>query len=120
MHYGRLLYRLIRDVVIAYPALVPVYVLKADIGNVFYLIGMQPMEAPTMGLVSPLDVSGEDMVAIPFTLPMGCKNSMPIFCAAKDTVVDLVNASLRCNQPSHKHKLEELTEVVVLTDSLHL
>ena len=39
--------------VIAYPALGPVYVLKKDISDKFYFIRKRPLDMPKMGLVSP-------------------------------------------------------------------
>ena len=53
MQYVRALERLIREVVIYDLALVPVYVLKADVSDSFYCIGLQPTGAPNMGLVFP-------------------------------------------------------------------
>ena len=57
------------------------------------------------------------MVEITFNLPMGWKNYLPIFCMATETVADLANASLRCNQPYRKHKMDDLSEAIVIPDS---
>ena len=51
MQYGRAVYHLIREVVIADLALGPIYVLKADASNGFYHIGMQPRDTLKLGLV---------------------------------------------------------------------
>ena len=42
MQYGRALYRLIREIVYADPALGYVYLLKADLSDGFYCIGLRP------------------------------------------------------------------------------
>ena len=36
---------------------------------------------------------------------------------AKEKVADLVNPALRCNQPYHKHKLDDRMESLVIMDS---
>ena len=53
MQYGRSLERLIREVVIAYPAPGPVHVLKEDVSASFYCIELQPTDSPKMGIVFP-------------------------------------------------------------------
>ena len=53
------------------------------------------------------------MVAIPLTLPMGWKNSPPLFCTATETVADLANRSLHSHHPSRPHKLDDRAEVIV-------
>ena len=53
------------------PALGSVYILKADVSNSLYRIIMQPIDATKLGLVFPLGISGEDLVPIPLTVPMG-------------------------------------------------
>ena len=52
------------------------------------------------------------MVAIPLTLPMGWKNSPPLFCTAMETVADLANKALRTHQPSKQHLLDIRVEAV--------
>ena len=57
--------------VIADPALGPVYVLKEDISNGFYRIVLRPTDAPNMGLGFISDGSGEELVEIRITISMG-------------------------------------------------
>ena len=52
IQYGRALDRLIRDLVISYPSLGPVYVLEADISDGFYCIVLHPKDKPKLGLGS--------------------------------------------------------------------
>ena len=80
MQYGRALDRLIREIVYAYLALGCVYLLKSDVSDGFYRIGLRPTDAPRLGLIFPSGKEEEQMVAIPLTLPMGWKNSPPLFC----------------------------------------
>ena len=51
MQYGRILYCLVREVVIADPALGPVHVLQVDVSDGFDRIGLHPTDAPKLGLV---------------------------------------------------------------------
>ena len=80
MKYGRALERLIREVVIADPALGSVHVLKEDNRDGFYRIVLHPTDAPKLGLVFPLEVEYKNLVVIPLTLPMGWKHFPPILC----------------------------------------
>ena len=43
-------------------------------------------------------------------------NPPPILCMATDTAAELENASVHCNQPSCKHKLDDCAEAVVIPD----
>ena len=53
MQYGRMLDRLIREVVITEPALGPIYVYKADVSNRFNCTGMKPKDITKLGLLPP-------------------------------------------------------------------
>ena len=53
MQHGRAIDRLIREVVIADPTLGLVHVLKSDVIDGFYRIGLRPTDDPKLGLVSP-------------------------------------------------------------------
>ena len=46
MQYGRALDRLLRKILFADPALGPLYLLKADVSDGFYRIGLRPEDAP--------------------------------------------------------------------------
>ena len=78
----------------------------------FYRIGLRPEDAPKLGLIFHNGADEEPMVAIPFTLPMGWKNSPPLFYTSTETVADLPNKSLRSYQPSRPHKLDNRAEAV--------
>ena len=113
MQYGRTLDRVLREIVYADPALGPVYLIKMDVSDGFYRIGLRPEDAPKLGLLFPTENNGEQLVAIPLTLPMGWKNSPPIFCTATETIADLANEALRTHAPSTAHKLDARAEKVV-------
>ena len=71
MQYGRALDCLICEIVYADPALGYVYLLKADVSDGFYRIGLRPEDAPKLVLIFPSGGEEEPMVATPLTLPMG-------------------------------------------------
>ena len=73
MQYGRALDCLIREIVYADPALGYVYLLKSDVSDGFYRIGLRPEDAPKLRLIFPSGKEEEPMVAIPLTLPMRWK-----------------------------------------------
>ena len=52
IQYGRALDRLIREIVYADPVLGSIYLLKADVSDGFYRIGLCPEDAPKLGLIS--------------------------------------------------------------------
>ena len=56
MKYGWDLDHPIREIVISDPTMVPVHVLKADVIDSFYHIGLCPMDDPKMGIVFPLEL----------------------------------------------------------------
>ena len=112
MQYGRALDRLIREIVYTDPALGYVYLLKANVSDGFYRIGLRPEDAPKLGLIFHRGEEEEPMVATPLTLPMGWKNSPPLFCTATETVADLSNEALRYHQPSKQHQLDDRAEAI--------
>ena len=65
MQYGQALDRLIREVVYADPVLGYIYMLKADVSNRFYRIGLRPEYAPKLGLIFPNGEEEDPMVATP-------------------------------------------------------
>ena len=112
IQYSRALDRLIRDIVFSDLALRPVYILKMDVLDGFYRIGVRPEDAPKLGLIFPSGAYKEPMVATPLTLPMGWKNPPPVLCTATEMVADLANESLRSPQPIRPHKLDNRAESV--------
>ena len=68
--YGWALHHLIREIVYADPELGYVYLLKVDVSNGFYRIGLRPEDATKLGLIFLSGKEEEPMVAIPLTLPM--------------------------------------------------
>ena len=106
IQYSRALDRLLCEIVFADLALGPIYLLKADILDGFYRIGLRPEDAPKLGLIFPNGVDKDSMVATLLTLPMGWENSPPLFYTATETVADLANGSLRSHHQRGPHKID--------------
>ena len=56
MQYGWALDLIVREVVISGLDLVPIYLLKVDVSNGFFLVALQPYDTPKLGLVSSLTI----------------------------------------------------------------
>ena len=70
MQFGNALPRLLRHVVMADPAAGPVQLIKVDISDGFYRIGVRPEDVPKLGVAFPTDPDQPQLVAFPITLPM--------------------------------------------------
>ena len=86
--------------------------IKADVSDGFYRIGLRLSDAAKLGLVFLSEAGEEDLVAIPLTLPMGWNNLPPIFCTTAETVADLANEALRAHAPALPQNLDERAEAV--------
>ena len=60
-----------------------------------------------LAVIFPKYPNEEQMVALPFSLPMGWVESVPYFCAATETIADLANG-LPANKWLPPHPMEEL------------
>ena len=99
MQFGHALERILRHILLANPHAGPVYLMKVDLSDGFYRIGLNPDDVPKLGVVFPTLPGQQPLVALPLVLPMGWTNSPPIFSTATETIADLVNDSL--NFPPH-------------------
>ena len=96
------------------PALGPVYTLKVDISDGIYRIDLRPSDAPNLVLILPTEEEEEPQVAISLKLPMGWKNSPPIFCKATEIVVDLTNDDLHPHIQASPHHMNDPSEQVAI------
>ena len=71
MQYGRCLDLLLREIVYTDPKLGPVHMIKSNVSDGFYRIGLRPSDAAKLGLVFPCEDGDKDLVAILLTLFMG-------------------------------------------------
>jgi hypothetical protein len=85
MQFGNALPRLLCHVVLTDPCHGPVQLIKVDIADGFYRIGVRPLYFLKLGVAFPTEPDQPQLVAFPITLPMGWTNSLPIFCAVTET-----------------------------------
>jgi hypothetical protein len=110
--FGHALDRILREILLANPAFGPVYLIKLDISNGFYRIALAVNDIPKLGVAFPTPDNADPLVAFPLVLPMGWKNSPPIFSTATKTITDLTNACLRTCAPPLPHHLDDMAELI--------
>ena len=108
MQFGHALDRILRELLLADPKLGPMYMLKLDISDGFYRINLAAEDIPRLGVVFPVKPGEEPLVAFPLVLPMGWKNSPPIFSTATETAADIANCDIQSNAPVPSHPLGKL------------
>ena len=99
MQFGHTLQRILQLMYNADPRHGPIYMMKVDIADGFYRVGMAPEEVPSLGLHLSPGPDRKTLVAFPLVLPMGWVESPPQFCAVKETVADLANTTLSEKTP---------------------
>jgi len=82
---------MIRQIVLADPRYGPVHIIKVDISDGFYRIWVRLEDIPKLGVAFPVLAGEEPLIAFPLALPMGWKNSPPLFCSATETIADIAN-----------------------------
>ena len=115
MQIGHSLKSILREILLANPAHGPVMLNKTDLSNGFYCMDVNPDDAPNLGVVFPTNPGANPMVAVPFVLPMGWKNSPPTFSAAMETITNVANSRLRNpNYTPPPHRLDHMVAEVLL------
>jgi len=118
MQFGHALDRILRELLLSDPALGPVDLLKLDISDGFYRINLSVDDIPKLGVAFPTRPEEPKLVALPLVLPMGWKNSPPIFSAATETIADLANKRIREGVIPAAHPLDEAAEAVTPSSPL--
>ena len=72
----------------------PIYMMKVDIADGFYRVGLAPEDVLSLGVCLPPGPDGKTLVAFPLVLPIDWVESPPHFCAVVEAVADLVNTQL--------------------------
>ena len=91
----------------ANPQYGPVHLGKVDLANGFYRQWLTLDAILMLAVIYPKHPNEEQMVALPFSLPMGWVESVPYFCAVTKTIADLANG-LPTNKWLPPHPMEEL------------
>ena len=82
LQYGRAFDRITRQILLVDPKHGPVYLLKCDIADGYYRLGLNINDIPRLAVAFPTAMQNDPLIALPLVLPMGWKNSGPAFCAA--------------------------------------
>ena len=115
MQFGHALQRILQCMYNADPRYGPIYMMKVDIADGFYRVGLAPEDVPSLGVCLPPGPDGKTLVAFPLVLPIGWVESLPQFCDVTETVADLANTALRekNQQLRTPHRLDQVSESTV-------
>jgi hypothetical protein len=116
MQFGRALLRILQKNANSDPRLGPVYLSKIDIADGFYRIAIRSNDVPKLAIMIPTAKCEEPLVGLHLVLPMGWKQSPPLFTVATETVANLANTKLPDMKPSVPHRLELLSETPIRVD----
>ena len=100
MQYGKALERYLRHFLLADPKFGPIYMLKCDLADGYYRLGLVIRDIPRLAVAFPSALQDDPLIALPLVLPMGWKNSGPAFCAATETVADMTNMDIEKKYPT--------------------
>jgi hypothetical protein len=92
MQFGWSLEQILHEIFFANPAHGPVHMIKLDISDGFYRIGLNIDDISKLGVVFPTLPGNKPLIAFPLVVPMGWTNSPPIFSTATETIADIANA----------------------------
>jgi hypothetical protein len=110
MQFGRALERYIRYIVMADPQYGPIKMIKVDISDGFYRVWLRLEDIAQLGVAFPSLDGEEPLIALPLALPMGWKNSPPIFCTVTETIADVANQRLLKWRNPGPHRLDEVAD----------
>jgi hypothetical protein len=116
MQFRHALYQILCKILLSNPLLGLVYLIKLDISDGFYWIALNVDDIPKLGVAFPTAPGKDLLVAFPLVLPMGWRNSPPVFSTATETIADLVNLRLRHLVPPLSHHLDNLAESIASPD----
>jgi len=86
--------------------------MKIDIADGFYRINLNINDIPKLGVVFSTLPGEEPLISLPLVLPIGRKNSPPVFSTAAETSADLAKQRLVLNQSGPSHPLEDLVHSI--------
>jgi hypothetical protein len=89
---------------------------KIDISDGFYRIAIRSEDIPKMAVMFPIAPGAEQLVGLPLVLPMGLKQSSPLFTAETETAADLANSKLQSRQASLPHRLDAISETPIVLE----
>ena len=111
MQFGHTLWRLLYRIHHANVHYGPTFMIKVDLADGFYRVGVATEDIPTLAVAFPNRPDEPKLVALPLVLPMGWQASPPYFCSVTETITDLTNAQLN-PAPTHTpdHRLSYIAD----------
>ncbi len=106
MQFGHTFQRLLQRLVYANPTFGPPLLMKVDLADGYYRVPLSPEAALELAVVLPPDNTGDNLIGIPLSLPMGWGLSPPYFCAFTETGADLANNLIASPHAIPPHPLE--------------
>jgi hypothetical protein len=91
MQFGWALQRILQRLAYCNPEYGPPLMAKIDLSDGYYRVPLAPHAALELAVILPPDHTGECLIGIPLSLPMGWSQSPPYFCAFTETCTDLAN-----------------------------
>ena len=109
MQFGHALQQILQHMYDADPRHGTIYMMKVDIADGFYRVGLALEDVPSLGVCLPPGPDGKTMAMFPLFLPMVWVESPPQFVAVTETVADFVNTALREKTPRLRtpHRLDQ-------------
>jgi hypothetical protein len=108
MQFGPSLKHIFQEILFTNPAHGPVQMIKLDISDGFYRIGLNIDDIPKLRVVVPMLPDDKPLIAFPLVLSMRWTNSPPIFSTATETIAAIANAQLSLGWLPPPHPLYEL------------
>ena len=121
MQFGHALDHILGEIILANPDDGPVQLMKVDLSDGFYRIDLCVDNIPKLGVLFPTAPGEPKLIAFPLVLPMGWKNSPPIFFTATETIADLANTKIASSTDSDapNHALDDLAASILSPTPAH-
>lgn len=111
MQFGQTLHCILKQIQESNPRYSPISLLKIDIIDAFYWIGLNPTDVIYLRVLFPSKEGENQLIGIPLVLPMGRVESPPAFYAGTKPVANRANTTTlvldtvdnESNLPSYIH-----------------
>lgn len=97
IQHGKALDCYLWHILLANPKYGPIYMLKYDLADGYYRLGLVICDIPELVVVFSTSQHQDPPIALPLVLPMGWKNSGPTSCATTGTIADMANRDINNN-----------------------
>lgn len=113
MQFGHALNILLQEILLANPKFGPIKLMKVDLSDRFYCISLIIEDIPKFLVTFPTKSGKKKLIVLPLVVPMGRKNSPPIFSVLTKTKTNLANHIIESGVKPSSHYLDKKAEAVV-------